>query len=857
MSCGAITPVALHFVRNHGAVPHLDWSLHRIRVCGNVTKRRDVSMDELKRMPTVSFPMSLVSAGNRRKEKNMLKQTTGFNWGAGAISNTIWTGVPLRDVLRMAGVTEITLERQFVCFFGPSGELSRGVDGSYGTCIPLSKALDPSQDVIIAYAQNGETLRPDHGYPARVIIPGYTGGRMVKWLTKIEVTRGPSTNFYHLRDNRILPSHVDSELAEREGWWKRPEYAFNELNINSVISSPAHGDAIEIFDCNFTVKGYAYSGGGRSITRVEVSLDNGMTWRLARHCHPCPPTKHGKQWCWAHWTHEIPRRDFVGVQYLTCRAWDESNNTQPGDLTWNMTGMGSNHYFKIRVHSIDSDKVSFDHPTEPGTLEGGWMGSVAGGYKIPKFVVDNEHLRFASEAREFKPPSIPSAPPPMPSKTSDHSVLQKQEYTPPPLGAKLYRMKEIEQHDSEDDAWILIKDRVFDVNRYISEGLHPGGNASITMNAGTDATEDFEAVHSAKAWNQLEAFAIGYLDPRDNPATVSTSAYGTESSKPTSLSTPSSRLALTTGPVNLLQYALSHPEMYGDTLVGEAAEAAAFNRMWQGAQRDAGDAPVALDPKRWIPLVCDAKVPLSHDTILLRLKLESESHQCGLPVGYHLYLRGERNGKKVMRAYTPSSLNGTLGTVEFVIKIYFPNDHPTFPEGGQLTQYLNAVNVGDVVEVKGPMGHIKYVGCGSLLVDKTEHIIDRLTMIGGGTGVAPMLQMIVAVLANPADKTKIRFLFANKTTKDILLKYTLDRLQRENPDRFSVHYTVSKGDKHWSGSTGRVNKQMIEQHCFPAHKSQAQFKTVALLCGPPSLEEDTCIPALKELGYGSENIIQY
>ena len=86
MSCGAITPVALHFVRNHGAVPHLDWSLHRIRVCGNVTKRRDVSMDELKRMPTVSFPMSLVSAGNRRKEKNMLKQTTGFNWGAGAIS---------------------------------------------------------------------------------------------------------------------------------------------------------------------------------------------------------------------------------------------------------------------------------------------------------------------------------------------------------------------------------------------------------------------------------------------------------------------------------------------------------------------------------------------------------------------------------------------------------------------------------------------------------------------------------------------------------------------------------------------------------------------------------------------------
>jgi nitrate reductase (NAD(P)H) len=297
--------------------------------------------------------------------------------------------------------------------------------------------------------------------------------------------------------------------------------------------------------------------------------------------------------------------------------------------------------------------------------------------------------------------------------------------------------------------------------------------------------------------------------------------------------------------------------MYGETLVGEAAEAEAFDRMWDGAQRDAGDAPIALDPKKWIPLVCDAKVPLSHDTILLRLKLESEGHQCGLPVGYHLYLRGDRNGKKVMRAYTPSSLNGTLGAVEFVIKIYFPNDHPNFPEGGQLTQYLNAVNVGDVVEVKGPMGHIKYAGCGRLLVDKNEHIIDKMTMIGGGTGVAPMLQMIVAVLANPADKTQIKFLFANKTTKDILLKYTLDRLQRENPDRFSVHYTVSKGDEHWPGSIGRVNKKMIEDYCFPAHDSRAQSKTVALLCGPPSLEEDTCIPALKELGYENENIIQY
>jgi nitrate reductase (NAD(P)H) len=206
-----------------------------------------------------------------------------------------------------------------------------------------------------------------------------------------------------------------------------------------------------------------------------------------------------------------------------------------------------------------------------------------------------------------------------------------------------------------------------------------------------------------------------------------------------------------------------------------------------------------------------------------------------------------------MRAYTPSSLNGTLGAVEFVIKIYFPNDHPNFPDGGQLTQYLNTVNVGDSVEVKGPMGHIVYNGLGELVVGKRIYAVDNVTMIAGGTGVAPMLQMIVAILANPHDKTRIKFLFANKSVKDILLKYTLDRLQKENPSRFSVHYTVSKGDASWKGSVGRVSKLMIAEHCFPAGKSD----TIALLCGPPSLEEDTCIPALKELGYLMDSIIRY
>ena len=848
LECGAITPAPLHFVRNHGAVPHLNWDEHRICICGDVNKQKSITMNELVKMRSTSLPVLLVCAGNRRKEQNMKQKTIGFNWGAAGLSNSIWTGVPLRELLRSVGVTEVTESRRFVCFYGPHGELPKGSDGTYGTSIPLSKALDPAQDVIVAYAQNGEKLRPDHGFPVRMIIPGYIGGRMIKWLSKIEVTAEPSNNFYHFRDNRILPPHVTPEIADSEGWWERPEFIFNELNINSAISSPAHGERMSSGVGLFTVKGYAYSGGGRSITRVEVSIDGGYTWSLADHQLPCRPTMYQKQWCWALWSFEIDASKLRGASEIMCRAWDESNNTQPRDLTWNLMGMGNNPYFRVKVHSAGSGggQLWFEHPTEPAAKLGGWMGSVAGEWslRLDSLTAPRPGESTIPEVSEIL--SIDVVPFSASSVVKKVSVPTTSQHALPPPGSKLFTMSEIEAHDKENDAWILVQNKVYDVNKYVEEGLHPGGNASITMNAGTDATEDFEAVHSAKAWKQLEPFLIGYLDPKENHNTD-----GSENVIAPPM--PASVMNLANGPVNLLQHAIDHPEMYGKNLVGEAAEAAAFDRMWLGAQHDAGDAPIALNPKKWIPLVCEAKVPLSHDTILLRLKLESEKHQCGLPVGYHLYLRGEHAGRKVMRAYTPSSLNGTLGAVEFVIKIYFPNDHPNFPDGGQLTQYLNTVNVGDSVEVKGPMGHIVYNGLGELVVGKRIYAVDNVTMIAGGTGVAPMLQMIVAILANPHDKTRIKFLFANKSVKDILLKYTLDRLQKENPGRFSVHYTVSKGDASWKGSVGRVSKLMIAEHCFPAGKSD----TIALLCGPPSLEEDTCIPALKELGYLMDSIIRY
>ena len=92
--------------------------------------------------------------------------------------------------------------------------------------------MNPAYDILIAYEANGERLQPDHGFPVRLIIPGYIGGRMIKWLTDINVIEHETKNHYHYHDNRILPPHITAEESLTGGWWYKPEYIFNELNIN-------------------------------------------------------------------------------------------------------------------------------------------------------------------------------------------------------------------------------------------------------------------------------------------------------------------------------------------------------------------------------------------------------------------------------------------------------------------------------------------------------------------------------------------------------------------------------------------------------------------------------------------------
>ena len=122
----------------------------------------------------------------------------------------------------------------------------------------------------------------------------------------------------------MLPPHVDAELAMAEGWWYKPDYICNDLNVNSAIAVPDHDEELQLIKGQkFLCQGYAYTGGGRKITRVEVSLNSGALWRLATLKDNEKPNRHGKYWCWMFWEIELPHEDLVCAEEMVLRAWDE------------------------------------------------------------------------------------------------------------------------------------------------------------------------------------------------------------------------------------------------------------------------------------------------------------------------------------------------------------------------------------------------------------------------------------------------------------------------------------------------------------------------------------------------------
>jgi len=256
---------------------------------------------------------------------------------------------------------------------------------------------------------------------------------------------------------------------------------------------------------------------------------------------------------------------------------------------------------------------------------------------------------------------------------------------------------------------------------------------------------------------------------------------------------------------------------------------------------------IALNPEVYIPFKLIDKEILTHDTRRFRFALQSENHVLGLPIGQHISLKAsDKNGKMITRSYTPTSSDDEVGYVDFVIKVYFSGVHPKFPEGGAMSQYVEALNIGDSLEMRGPKGNLEYRGHGRFCIKRKGNTEvstrTKIGMIAGGTGITPMLQIIKAVVKEKSN-IELWLLFANQTEQDILVRKELEDLAMANSN-LKLWYTLDRPPPTWSYSTGFINIDMLEDHLPPP-----SFDTIILMCGPPIMIEKCCIPNLVELGF--------
>ncbi|KAK4515935.1 histone H2B [Mucor velutinosus] len=791
MDHGFITPNSLHIVRNHGPVPQNQWDTHRITISGLVNKPITITMDDILHLPSHTLPVTICCAGSRRKEQNMIKPSIGFSWGPGGIGTAYYTGVFLRDLINdIAG--GLKPEALHICMEGNDNTAK----GGYGTSITVNRAMSPEFDVLIAYKMNGEPLPYDHGYPVRCIVPGCIGGRSVKWLSKIEASTSVSQNPFQNADNKVFPSTVlSADQATEENWWTNPDYSVYDLNVNGVIAAPYHGSKIALDDLNkkVVITGFAYGGSNRKVTRCEITLDDGKTWNLAEITDKKPegdryasehygydnskyPESYNqtRYWTWVHWSIEVSVADLLGVQEFCLRCWNETNSVMPKDLNWSLMGMLNNCWYRVKLHLIREPTLSliFQHPT---TLPG-----------------DTTQLEITLPGWMEE------------SQAEAATVAASNETSSSTDTLKTFTLQEVEKHTAEGDCWLIYDDLVYNCTPFLK--AHPGGASSILLAAGTDCTEEFDAIHSQKAKDMLADYLIGKL--------------GVEKQAPP-LPTPPSEM--------------------------EQFETAKLTAPLSNAVKP------YFDPRQWKKLVLQRKECMSATIRRFTFAIPQDTspdYILSLPTGLHLFIKlpedlNDRSAKPkmVMRAYTPSKVD--TRTIEFVIKIYYPfNSIP----GGKLTTSLDQIRLGETVDFKGPVGEIQYLGDGEFDIhNKLYHGIEQIGMIAGGTGITPMWQLIQSAFHDSTKRPFMSLIYCARSIDEIIFYEELKQLEC---DQLRVRLVLSEvpDDRSWTGGVGRFTMEELKQHLFPFADSTSRL---TFLCGPDSMLTHCCLPLLKE-AYGED-----
>lgn len=596
-------------------------------------------------------------------------------------------------------------------------------------------------------------------------------------------------------------------------------YAIYDLSCNSAIAQPAHEERLCLADAaqTYQLTGYAYSGGGKRITRVEISSDRGKTWNLATVNYPedayrealdDPEVCGGRldmswreaSFCWCFWAYDIGVEELASSKDILVRCMDESMQIQPRDMYWSVLGMMNNPWFRITI-SREGDYLRFEHPTQPALMPGGWMERVkkAGGNLTNG--VWGEKSGTGGEKENVESPS----------EQADQVKLTKEGVD------RLIEMDELREHEGKEKPWFVLDGEVFDGAPFMDE--HPGGAQSIISAAGMDTTDEFMAIRE---------FLVSHF-PGSWPLPNKTNPTSKKDSETAKAMMPSYHVGrLTPSAITALKEGPTQSNDNNNTTTPR---------------------PTFLDPRNWSKATLTSKRTVSWDTRIFRFKMQHASQTLGLPTGQHLMmrLRDPATREAIIRSYTPLSQVTQQEHVDILVKIYFDT---TERKGGKMSQALDALPVGHFVEFKGPIGKFEYLGAGRCSVNGRERRVGRFVMICGGSGVTPIFQVFRAVMQDRDDGTRCVVLNGNRLVEDILCREEIERYRRGNEHKCRVVHTLTQPPEGWEGLKGRIGVGLLEEYASVCGEGDS----MVLICGPEGLEK-AVKGGLLGLGWREEDML--
>ncbi len=317
-----LTPNPLFYVRNHFPMPTVELATWALAIEGHVERPVRLQYADLRhRFPRQTMSVTLECAGNNRSD--LRPSAPGNQFQSGAVSTAVWSGVPLKAVLELAGLKQGAQEVLFEGADVGKPEPARKSE-PYLRSLPLEVATHP--DTLLAYEMNGEALSREHGFPLRLVVPGWYGMASVKWLVRVTVLDRKFVGFFQ----------TERYIMEREG---HPTVPVSRISVKSLVTWP-QADAVLPLQAH-CIAGLAWSGHA-PVRRVEVSTDGGKSWKQAELVGP------GERYAWRQWSF-IWKPPAPGKYTLMARATDEAGNVQPMEPVWNKFGYAVNFVKPVPV----------------------------------------------------------------------------------------------------------------------------------------------------------------------------------------------------------------------------------------------------------------------------------------------------------------------------------------------------------------------------------------------------------------------------------------------------------------------------------------------------------------------------